>query len=211
MNELRTQAQVNAQMQSQLQDLQSRLEKYQEVGQKRRQEALDGAVKDWVKQILETHKSELGQYESKYKEIFDAMQKNEEAEPMVQLLSCAAARSAASTAAFEKKYQAAQSENKRLKQQIESAKPAFARTTERFAPKAPEAAPSSTPTPDAYNRMFTRPSAGASAMRGGGMRSTNPDMWASMMRRAGEMPSGGSKQRFDTSLYSNDRKQKLGW
>ena len=209
MNELRTQTDINAAMQSKLQELQSQLKGYQQVGQKRRQEALDGAVKDWVKQILETHKSELGQYEGKYNEMFAAMTKNEEAEPMVQLLSCAAARSKASTAAYEEKYQAAQQENKRLRTQIQNNRPAFAEPQERFA--APPA-PAPTPAPDAYSRMFSSSSSSSTTgARGGGMRTVNPGMWGAMMNRASAMPDGGSKQTFDTSLFSEQRRAKLGW
>jgi len=211
LNELRQQSTVNAQMQSQLAALQQQLQGYQQVGQKRRQETLDGAVKDWVKQILSTHQKELGQYEDKYAEMFKAMQANEEAEPMVQLLSCAAAKSAASTAAFEKKYQEAQRENKRLRTQIDAAQPAFSKSAERFAPTPPPSQAQNPVAPtDAYNRMFAPPTA-ASQARGGGMRAVNPSLWDTMTRRARTMPGGGPKQRFDTSLYSDTSRVKLGW
>lgn len=206
MSELKQQSAMNSQMAAKLSELQNQLSEYQQVGQKRRQETLEGTVKDWVQKILETHKQELGQFEGKYKEMFEAMTKNEEAEPMVQLLSCAARRSANSTAQAEKKYQNSQQENKRLRTQLEAAKPALAQVRERFAPPAEPAAPKT----DAYSRMFSAP-VEQRTRNLGGLRAANPDMYGSLMSKASSMPSGGSKQSFDTSLYSSEAKSKLGW
>ena len=209
MNELRQQADTNARMSAQLAELQSQLGEYKKVGQKRRSDAISGGVKDWFDSIVAKFPKEMGAHSDKFSEIFKAMAQNDEAEPMVQLLSCAATAHKSSTVALEKKYQEERSswdsERKRMKTQLDASKPAFAEPKERFeAPIAPSA-------PDAYNRMFGEAPQVAAAQRGSGMRGTNPAMYNTLMKRASAMPDGGSKQAFDTSLYSSARRAKLGW
>ena len=213
-NELRQQAEAAASFKEQLEEMKAQLSQYQQVGQKRRTEALGGAVKDWFENIIKSYPKELGEHSAKFQEIFKAMAQNEEAEPMVQLLSCAASNHRASTVALEQKYQTDrqnwEQETKRLKSQLQAAKPAFAEPTERFKPSAPTPPPT-----DAYNRMFGAAARGSGGgeRRGGGMRTSNPGMWNAMMQRASTMPNGGSKQTFDTSLYSksDERLSKIGF
>ena len=211
MNELRQQADTNARMSQQLAELQAQLSEYKKVGEKRRSDAISGGVKDWFESIVKKFPKEMGEHHEKFNEIFQAMAKNDEAEPMVQLLSCAATAHKTSTVALEKKYQddraSWETERKRMRTQLDAAKPAFAETQERF--QAPSAPPAPAAAPDAYNRMFAGP-ASAVTQRGVGMRGTNPDMYKNIMRRASAMPDGGvNSQTSDTSLYSNS--SKLGW
>ena len=209
MNELRQQADTNAHMSQQLAEMQAQLNEYKKVGQKRRSDAISGGVKDWFESIVQKFPKEMGEHSAKFSEIFKAMAQNDEAEPMVQLLSCAATAHKSSTVALEKKYQAERAswdtERTRMKTQLEAAKPAFAEPTERFQPPP---APSET---DAYDRMFGEQTSAGGQQRGGGMRSTNPALYSTLMQRASAMPNGGSKATFDTSLYSSARRSKLGW
>jgi hypothetical protein len=216
LNELRQQAEVNARMQAQLAELQSQLSEYKKVGQKRRQDALDGGVKDWFQSILKKFPQELGEHSDKFQEIFKAMTENEEAEPMVKLLSCAASQHKQSTVELEKKYQAEraqwESERKRMKTQLEATKPAFSEAKERFQPPSAAPPPPSAPSApsDAYQRMFTTPTTTVRG-RGGGMAQTNPTLYNMIRTKASSMPDGGSKAAFDTSLYSDKCRTKLGW
>jgi len=188
-------------------ELNARVEKYEKVGSERRKRALDGAVKDWVGKMVSTHAKELGPYESQLQELLGAMNQ-EEAEPMVQMLSCAASASADSTSKLNKAYQdlkEAQSQAQRFKSQIEeSQKPAFSDQQDRFKAPAPTSdAPRAPPAPsDAYQRMFAR-KADPDTQRGGGMMSADPSMWAAIMSRASGMPTGSAmRPAFDTKMYS---------
>ena len=189
-------------------DLGKELEDYKSVGKKRRQEALDGAVKDWVTQMIGTHNKELGPYESKLTEILSAMKNHEDATPLVQMLSCAATASASSTSKLNKAYQdlkESQATNKRLRTRVEeSSKPAFASETERFSAPSPPEAPS-----DAYSSMFTN-SVSSSQRYGKGMAQTNPGLYTAIRRSAAGMTSGTAmRPNIDLSLYSKPRQ--MGW
>lgn len=197
-------------------ELSERVTKYEKVGTERRKRALDGAVKDWVGKMVETHTKELGPYESQLKELLGAMTR-EDAEPMVQMLSCAASASAASTSKLNKAYQDlkdAQQSAKRYKKQYEDTqKPAFADPSQRFkapdAPAPPSSAPAA-PKSDIYSRMFTRKST-SEVQRGGGLMKTNPDLWSAIRSSASQMPSGGARNpAFDTSMFSESKRKSWG-
>jgi len=195
-------------------ELNERVSKYERVGTERRKRALGGAVKDWVGKMVSTHAKELGPYEAQLKELLGSMQNHEDAEPMVQMLSCAASASAVSTSKLNKAYQDlkdAQQSAKRFKKQYEeSQKPAFTDSSQRFKPPSGPDAPSSAPTPapantGLYKSMFSNPAVTA-AQRGGGLKESHPDLWSAIRTRASAMPSGGfaNAGAFDTSMYSKD-------
>jgi hypothetical protein len=212
LKQLKAQTEQNAALQAQqaeaskqMELLSSKVNEYQSVGKKRRQDALEGTVKDWVTQIVETHKNELGPYEDKLKDILSAMKNHEDATPMVQMLSCAATAHSSSTSKLNKAYQElkeARNANKRLRTQVEeSLKPAFSQTSERFKASTGPAAPEKSP--DAYSNMFT---AKKTARYGTGMAQTNPEFYAAIKRSANTIPSGSAmRPNIDMSLYSKSR------
>jgi len=212
LEELRKQTEANQSLKkqqeesaSQMAALNERVGKYQMAGTKRRQEALDGAVKDWVAKMVQTHQKELGPYEGQLQEVLSAMKNHDDADPLVQMLSCAATASAASTSKLNKAYQDlkdAQQKAKRIKTQYdETQKPAMTSETSRFAAPAAPAPPTPAPT-DAYSRMFDA-STTSSARRGGGLAAANPDMWRAIRTTASTMPTGSAmRPAFNTSMFS---------
>lgn len=223
LEQLRSQAEANVKYKMQqdanekkMTELATRVQKYEQVGSDRRKRALDGAVKDWVGKMVETHAKELGPYENQLKELIGAMKNHEDAEPMVQMLSCAASASAESTSKLNKAYQDLKDANqqaKRFKSQYEaSQKPAFAQQSDRFkapapptkAADAPPAAPS-----DAYVRMFSRKST-SGQQGGGGLAAANPSMWNAIRSRAANLPTGSAKNpAFDTTMFSEDMQRRF--
>jgi hypothetical protein len=194
--------------QEQMAELTKRVEDYQSVGQKRRQEAIDGAVKDWVAQMVKTHKSELGPYEQKLTEMIGALPAHDDADSVVSLLACAAAGQADSTSKLNKAYQDLKSEqdsNKRLKVQMEAGRtPAFSQTAEKFNPP-PTKGPTPPTTSDAFQSMFGAVETAAGSRRGGGMAAINPGMYSAIRARAATLPRGSAMQpHFDMSMFSKN-------
>ena len=101
-----------------------------------REQTIEGTLKDYVKHMIDTYKTELQPHASELANMFTSMKETEQSEPMLQLLSCAAAYGKKSTSELEQSFQ----ETKRLKLRLDESEkklvgyttPAFSKTTERF-------------------------------------------------------------------------------
>tara|TARA_B100000787_G_scaffold167573_1_gene154612 strand:+ start:10927 stop:12135 length:1209 start_codon:yes stop_codon:yes gene_type:complete len=179
---------------SQLKDANSKfavqVEKTEAAGKRKREVAIDGSIKDWMKTLLDKYNTELQPHEAELDGMFEGMKNNAEAEPMIQALACAAAAAKGSVTELEAQYQA----NKKLKTEIdelrskmvEESKPMFANKTERVKTiEAQASATTSAPAqPKSFNSIFSSSRRTPATLRGAGMRETNPELWADLMASA---------------------------
>lgn len=209
LNQLKEQSATNAALRqkhdasaAQLEALSAKITDYQSAGKRKRETALNGAVKQWMDQMVKTHSDQLGPHETKLRQLMESMKNNDEADPMVQMLACAATASNTSTTKLNEAYQHLKQEqeaNKRLKAAVEEAtKPAFASSSDRFQPPAPTPEPKA---PQAQLDMFARVTARPN--QGRGMASTNPGLWNAIRQTASNMPGGNVRRPgIDMSIYS---------
>lgn len=157
---------------------QQQLDTLQASNKRKREEAIEGTIKDFVENMIKKYQKELKPHADDLANMFQGMKNSAQAEPMLALLECAAASGKASTTQLEKAYQ----ETKSLKEQIQSVKkeviglktPQFETSSERFAKKARVAAPTASAV-----RMptgMTLPTASKS-----GMQNAYPDLWSKLM------------------------------
>lgn len=179
------------------------VEKTEAAGKRKREVAIDGSIKDWMKELLSKYETELKPHEAELDGMFEGMKNNAEAEPMIQALTCAAAAAAGSVTELEAQYQA----NKKLKTELddlkskfaEQSKPMFASKTERVETVTAQAsATTSEPAePKTFNSIFSRPMRTPSTLRGAGMRESNPAMFKDLMASA---PRGRGMPKIDAFM-----------
>jgi len=92
----------------------SELDTLKASSKRKREEAIEGTIKDFVKNMITKYQKELKPHADSLANMFQGMKESHQAEPMLALLECAAAAGRDSTTRLEEAYQA----NKRLKTQI---------------------------------------------------------------------------------------------
>lgn len=162
--------------------------KEQELGKRKREQAVDGSIKDYFKRLIDKYQKELSPYEPELNQMVEGMKSNAAATPMVEALACCAAMNANSTTELEAAYQ----ENKRLKLELEknqnelkqSLEPHFSQQHQRVTEvKAAASANGSVAQANKYSSIFSGsavPKYGKSV----GMRETNPQMWSDLLNSA---------------------------
>ena len=159
--------------------------KEQELGKRKREQAVDGSIKDYFKRLMDKYQKELAPYEPELNQMVEGMKSNAAATPMVEALACCAAMSATSVTELEAAYQ----ENKRLKTELEknqtelkaTLEPHFSQQSQRV--QEVKAVASSNTDSSNYASIFNSSSApkyGKSV----GMRETNPQMWSDLLSSA---------------------------
>jgi len=159
--------------------------KEQELGKRKREQAVDGSIKDYFKRLIDKYQKELAPYEPELNQMVEGMKGNAAATPMVEALACCAAMSATSVTELEAAYQ----ENKRLKTELEnnqselktSLQPHFSQQNQRV--QQVKAVASANSDSGDYASIFNTnaaPKYGKSI----GMRETNPQMWSDLLSSA---------------------------
>lgn len=183
-------AKLNAKSKSQAEKYakyEEQMAKEQELGKRKREQAVDGSIKDYFKQLIAKYQKELAPYEPELNQMVEGMKGNAAATPMVEALACCAAMSASSTTELEAAYQ----ENKRLKLELEknqselkaTLEPHFSQQSQRVQEVKAAASANSAGSSNDYASIFSTNSApkyGKSA----GMRETNPQMWSDLLNSA---------------------------
>ena len=154
--------------------------------------------------MIDTYKSELGPHADELANMMTSMKDAEASEPMLQLLSCAAAAGKESVVALEKSYQ----ERKRLKTSLDAtekklqamATPAFSQDSERFV--APPPGPRGPPRPRLPQGMSLPPVGGA------GMQARNPNLWAELSGSTGPGMGWFSEKNIVGKEYTEGRRPK---
>lgn len=169
--------------------------------------AFKNAIGDWYNKILNMYNTELKDDEGKIRDMFERMKESESSTPMVNLLACTAAQSAASTVKLEEAYQ----RSKRLKTERDALQarltklqqPALEHVHERFQQRA---APSATPpTTNQWTPVMPRGMKLPEKQRDG-MQVRNPDFWNQTMRPGAKDTgsSGGMSWFSEPSLVGKD-------
>ena len=143
-----------------------------------RSSVIEGTLKDYVKKMMATYKSELGPYADSLQQMFEGMKDSEQSEPMLKLLSCAASSHGSNTAKLEEQYQA----QKKLKSELTEhqkklsnlSTPAFSAPTERFVEPPAQKAAARLPMPSLPSGIQLPRASRA------GMQTRNPDLWAQL-------------------------------
>jgi hypothetical protein len=183
-----------------------------EVSNKRkrdqREQTIEGTLKDYIKHMLSTYKSELSPHADELANMMNSMKESEQAEPMLQLLSCAAAAGKKSVTELEGAYQ----EAKRLKIRLAESStrldnmntPAFSKPTERFVEKKGGA-------PALGIRIAPSMPAGIQLLPAAkdGMQVRNPNLWA-QLNSGGVGPGMGwfSEPKLVGKEYNDGRRPK---
>lgn len=160
--------------------------KEQELGKRKREQAVDGSIKDYFQRLIAKYQKELAPYEPELNQMVEGMKTNTAATPMVEALACCAAMSADSVTELEAAYQ----ENKRLKLELEknqtelkaTLEPHFSQQSQRIQ-DVKAVASENTGSTNNYASIFstnTGPKYGKSV----GMRETNPQMWSDLLNSA---------------------------
>tara|TARA_B110000196_G_scaffold319225_1_gene336674 strand:+ start:701 stop:1933 length:1233 start_codon:yes stop_codon:yes gene_type:complete len=164
------------------------MKKEKEIGQKKREQAIDGSIKDMFQQLFEKYQSELSPYQDDLTNMMAGMKENAHSTPMVEALACAAAMSSASTVELEAAYQ----ENKKLKAELDSNKkelasamnPYFSSKRQRLetleAKASIDSGESSTSAQAPIQSIF-RTHRVTTVPAGRGMKELNPGMWTDLL------------------------------
>ena len=117
----------NGELQAKYDAAAQKVEAVEAVGKRKREQAVDGTIKDFFSNLMAKYESELKPHEEELGTIVENMKLNAGSTPMVEAISCAAAQHAKSTVELEKAYQ----EIKRLKtdRAVQDAQVANANTT----------------------------------------------------------------------------------
>lgn len=158
--------------------------KEQELGKRKREQAVDGSIKDYFQRLIAKYQKELAPYEPELNQMVEGMKSNAAATPMVEALACCAAMSASSVTELEAAYQ----ENKRLKTELEknqtelkaTLEPHFSQQNQRVQEVKVAASGSAGSNYASIFSTNTAPKYGKSA----GMRETNPQMWTDLLKSA---------------------------
>ena len=168
---------------------QQQLDTLQQSNKRKREEAIEGTIKDFVENMIKKYQKELKPHADSLASMFQGMKESAQAEPMLALLECAAASGKASTTQLEKAYQ----ETKTLKDQIQSVKkevtamktPQFEPSTERFAKKPRvDAKPASSGVRLPTGMSLPTPSKS-------GMQNAFPALWSQLMSEGNVGPGMG--------------------
>tara|TARA_B100001094_G_scaffold209698_2_gene203615 strand:- start:15016 stop:16221 length:1206 start_codon:yes stop_codon:yes gene_type:complete len=159
--------------------------KEQELGKRKREQAVDGSIKDYFKRLIDKYQKELAPYEPELNQMVEGMKTNAAATPMVEALACCAAMSASSVTELEAAYQ----ENKRLKTELEknqtelkaTLEPHFSQQNQRV--QEVKAVASGNTDSSNYASIFSSNPAPKYG-RASGMRETNPQMWTDLLSSA---------------------------
>lgn len=158
--------------------------KEQELGKRKREQAVDGSIKDYFQRLISKYQKELAPYEPELNQMVEGMKSNAAATPMVEALACCAAMSANSVTELEAAYQ----ENKRLKTELEknqtelkaTLEPHFSQQNQRVQEVKAAASANSGSNYASIFSTNSAPKYGKSA----GMRETNPQMWTDLLKSA---------------------------
>lgn len=159
--------------------------KEKELGKRKREQAVDGSIKDYFKALISKYQNELKPHENDLLTMMEGMKDNALSTPMVEALACCAAQASTSTTELEAAYQ----ENKRLKALIEENKTALANAVNPyFSSKKQrvtvEAAASANSAAEAPIQSIFRSSTVDRVPAGRGMKELNPGMWGDLLKSA---------------------------
>lgn len=169
----------------------AQLAKEKELGKRKREQAVDGSIKDYFKALIEKYQNELKPHEQDLLGMMEGMKDNAHSTPMVEALACCAAQAATSTTELEAAYQ----ENKRLKALIEENKTALAqavnpyfsskkqRVTVEAAASANTSASSSAASKAPIQSIFNTSTVDRVPV-GRGMKELNPSMWGDLLKNS---------------------------
>lgn len=101
----------NSELQAKYDAANAKVEQVELAGKRKREQAVDGTIKDFFTNLMSKYENELKPHEAELGQIVESMKENANSTPMVEAIACAAAQHAKSTVELEAAYQ----EIKRLK------------------------------------------------------------------------------------------------
>ena len=175
----------NEHLQAQYDEASAKVEQVELAGKRKREQAVDGTIKDFFTNLMAKYETELKPHEAELGSIVESMKENANSTPMVEAIACAAAQHAKSTVELEAAYQ----EIKRLKtnkneqdaQLANANSTMFGKPSERMQVAAVASAGATTAAASRHSSIFA---AGAAKTVGAsrGMKELNPGLWDDLCR-----------------------------